>query len=594
MKKTVTVNLNGRVFTMDEDAYQLLDVYLHNLRIHFGKEEEASEILADFEGRIEELFSEKLRTGSIVITLAHVEEVIARMGKPTDFADTGEVNEKTSASAAEPKATQKKLFRNMQDKKIAGVCSGIAAYFGWETIWVRLTFILLFLLGGSFSSMYIDSPQLKLQFGPTFLLIYLLAWIVIPKARTAEEKLQMRGEPITLENIGRTVAAQATPPASTNNGCLSSLLNVIAFLAKICLIGLGCLIALSFLFGFGIVIIVLFALLFGVSGGLAGRFIDVAGAVFSVHYPLLAFITFLLVTGIPLVALMYWFIARIAKLRPTNKTVKRIGVVVWLIALILFFCSGFHINNSQVSTPWGEWTISVSGENLDTGNKNIRENRRISGNDVFSEKKYVICEPIEAIRIGDHLSAKLIIEQTASDSTTLQLSGDENLIENVNYESKNGQLLLSAAHSVKRRNNLVIRIQTPTLKKFTIYSIGTASFPGTFTAETFVIELKGVGSVTMDNLLARSLEVDADGVGSVDLAGKVEHARLEADGVGKIDALQLEADTVYARLDGIGYIRCHPLKYLNAHSGGIGKISYKTEPADKDVHSSGISKIGKD
>ena len=206
----------------------------------------------------------------------------------------------------------------------------------------------------------------------------------------------------------------------------------------------------------------------------------------------------------------------------------------------------------------------------------------------------MICEPIEAIRIGDHLSAKLIIEQTASDSTTLQLSGDENLIENVNYESKNGQLLLSAAHSVKRRNNLVIRIQTPTLKKFTIYSIGTASFPGTFTAETFVIELKGVGSVTMDNLLARSLEVDADGVGSVDLAGKVEHARLEADGVGKIDALQLEADTVYARLDGIGYIRCHPLKYLNAHSGGIGKISYKTEPADKDVHSSGISKIGKD
>ncbi|MDR2469466.1 MAG: DUF2807 domain-containing protein [Tannerella sp.] len=588
MKKTVTVNLNGRVFTMDEDAYQLLDIYLHNLRLHFKKEEGVSEILADFEGRIEELFTEKLRTGCMVITLAQVEEVIARMGKPADFVDADEVNDEKPFSAPEPKVIRKKIFRNMQDKVIAGVCSGIAAYFGWDTVWVRVAFIVLFLLGGSFFPLFADLSPIGFPFGSPFghtlLLIYLVAWIVIPKARTAEEKLQMRGEPITVENIGRMVAAQATPPPETNNGCL----NVFAVLVKIALIGLACLIVLPLLFAFGIMIIVLFAVLFGIGGEFTGGFFEVADTAFSVHHPLLASITFILLTGIPLVALIYWGIARIAKLKPASKTVNRVALAVWLIALILFFFYGIKINKSHIFTPFQGWNISESGINLHHKDKGIR------GNDVFSEKEYVISEPVEVIRTGNRLSAKLIIEQTTSDSTTLRLSGDENLIANVNYEWKNKQLLLSAGHSIKQRNNLVIRIQTPALKKFTMHSVGSASFPESFTAEVFVIELKGVGSVTVNDLSARSLEVDADGVGSVDIAGKVERVRLETDGVGKIDALQLVADTVYAQLDGVGYIRCNPLRYLKARSGGVGKISYREEPVEKDVHASGISKIGKD
>ena len=87
MKKTLTVNLGGTVFHIDEDAYQLLDKYLSNLRIHFVKEEGSDEIMNDFEIRISELLSERIRLGYEVITIAHIEEVIKRMGRPEEIFD---------------------------------------------------------------------------------------------------------------------------------------------------------------------------------------------------------------------------------------------------------------------------------------------------------------------------------------------------------------------------------------------------------------------------------------------------------------------------------------------------------------------------
>ena len=76
MKKTLTVNLGGTVFHIDEDAYQLLDKYLSNLRIHFRKEEGSDEIMDDFEMRISELLNERIRLGYEVITIEQVEDCL--------------------------------------------------------------------------------------------------------------------------------------------------------------------------------------------------------------------------------------------------------------------------------------------------------------------------------------------------------------------------------------------------------------------------------------------------------------------------------------------------------------------------------------
>ena len=117
MKKTLTVNLGGTVFHIDEDAYQLLDKYLANLRIHFRKEEGSEEIMNDFEMRISELFNERVRLGYEVITIEHVEEVIKRMGKPEELFEGEEEKEykeeasKLKTRVSELKKPGHKLFR---------------------------------------------------------------------------------------------------------------------------------------------------------------------------------------------------------------------------------------------------------------------------------------------------------------------------------------------------------------------------------------------------------------------------------------------------------------------------------------------------
>lgn len=188
MKKTLTVNLGGTVFNIDEDAYRLLDNYLNNVRQHFRREPGADEIADDIERRISELLTEKLSDGRQVITLADTEEVIARVGKPEEMEQ--EADEEMGEPYRQPTSDipRKRLFRNPDDKILGGVCGGLAAYLGADVRLLRLAVVLL----------AIFSKAILLP-------VYIVCWIVIPEARTAAEKLSMHGERVTLENIGRTV-----------------------------------------------------------------------------------------------------------------------------------------------------------------------------------------------------------------------------------------------------------------------------------------------------------------------------------------------------------------------------------------------------
>jgi phage shock protein PspC (stress-responsive transcriptional regulator) len=291
MNKTLNVNLNGNVFTIDEDAYNLLDNYLNSLRICFQKEEGASEIITDFEARIEELFSERNRLGYKVITLEHVEEVIARVGKPADFADSEEKEAEKRSAESESVKSKKKFYRNMDDKLLGGVCSGIATYFGWSVIAVRVILILT-----PFVTSWVTIPfWMNHSFFPFHLsnipgilfLAYIVMWAIVPAAKTGEQKLQMQGKPVTPENIGKTVAAESTPVAyKEQKGCLAGFIDVFVALLKIGVAGLGCLIGLPLLFALIIVLIVLFAVLFGVGGGLIGA----GGGMLGIHPSFLLFV----------------------------------------------------------------------------------------------------------------------------------------------------------------------------------------------------------------------------------------------------------------------------------------------------------------
>jgi phage shock protein PspC (stress-responsive transcriptional regulator) len=192
MNKTVSVNISGFIFNIEETAFEKLNRYLNTIRGYFSESTGAEEIIEDIEARIAELFQEKITTNYQVIKLKDVNEVIEIMGQPEEYID-GEVEEeeinsgRATYSSAEPKNRYRKIYRDADDKVLGGVCSGIGYYFGIDPIWIRLMFVALFI-----------------TFGTGFLL-YIILWIIIPKAMTASEKLEMKGNPVTAENIGKQV-----------------------------------------------------------------------------------------------------------------------------------------------------------------------------------------------------------------------------------------------------------------------------------------------------------------------------------------------------------------------------------------------------
>lgn len=189
MNKTVNINLAGIFFHIDEDAYSKLQHYLEAIKRSFTDEQGRSEIIADIEARIAELFTEMLDNEKQVISSKQVDKVISIMGQPEDYiVDDAIFEDEPNSEQKRSYNTVKKLFRDTDNSYIGGVSSGLGHYLGIDAIWVRLIWVLLAL--GS---------------GGTIILIYLLFWILVPEAVTTADKLTMRGEPVNISNIEKKI-----------------------------------------------------------------------------------------------------------------------------------------------------------------------------------------------------------------------------------------------------------------------------------------------------------------------------------------------------------------------------------------------------
>jgi phage shock protein PspC (stress-responsive transcriptional regulator) len=183
MKITVSINLGGYSFNIDEDAYAELKRYLRNLEFHFAGEESSSEILSDIETRMAEIFRTKLTTYKQVINIEDVNQVIAVLGKPEDISD----GEGPTARDKFSSRGYHRMYRDPDHRVIGGVCAGMAAYWQLEVWLVRLIFFILLMMGG------------------VGILIYLILYIVLPEARTTAEKIEMKGRPVNIHNIKDSV-----------------------------------------------------------------------------------------------------------------------------------------------------------------------------------------------------------------------------------------------------------------------------------------------------------------------------------------------------------------------------------------------------
>jgi len=168
MDKTISINLGGVLFSIDEEAYHILRNYLQAIDLKFRHTPGGNETIEDIESRIAEIFqSQKGLAG--VINRQNVEDMIAIIGKPEDFGQAAEEETKYAYSGAQ----RKKLYRNTDDRIIGGVCGGFGAYLDTDPVWFRILFVVL-----------------ALMFGIGFF-IYLALWISLPSAVTESQKKEM-------------------------------------------------------------------------------------------------------------------------------------------------------------------------------------------------------------------------------------------------------------------------------------------------------------------------------------------------------------------------------------------------------------------
>lgn len=177
MKKVISAGIGGRSFTFNEDAYARLDSYLGLFRSHL-KDAPASEVMDDLESRIADLFYATVGDSGRVVDLEMVEKVISQLGMPDGSSTNAEPEE-------QPVKPMRKLYRDTEDVRIAGICSGLALYFGIDTALVRIL-MLVALIAGSVGFW-----------------LYIILWIAVPKAHTPAQKCELRGLAPTASNMAK-------------------------------------------------------------------------------------------------------------------------------------------------------------------------------------------------------------------------------------------------------------------------------------------------------------------------------------------------------------------------------------------------------
>ncbi|MDH4296228.1 MAG: PspC domain-containing protein, partial [Cyclobacteriaceae bacterium] len=266
MKKNISINISGIIFHIEEDGYESLRKYLDSINKYFASFEDSSEILADIESRIAEIFLSKLNEGKQVITAEDVKALVTTMGSVSDFkaaeeqdfaageSKAGEQAKDSSGQGSKTFAQPRQLLRDQKRKILGGVCSGVGNYLNVDPVWIRILFALLAFAYGLTVLVYIvmwivvpgsfdlDEPEVgkkmfrdgerkviggvsggvaayfgidiiavrllfilfTIFFGVGFI-VYVVLWIALPEATSITDRMEMQGEPVTLSNIESTI-----------------------------------------------------------------------------------------------------------------------------------------------------------------------------------------------------------------------------------------------------------------------------------------------------------------------------------------------------------------------------------------------------
>tara|TARA_B110000046_G_scaffold185262_1_gene226260 strand:+ start:10357 stop:11958 length:1602 start_codon:yes stop_codon:yes gene_type:complete len=456
MNKTVSINLAGIFFHIDENAYQKLQNYFEAIKASLHNTEGASEIIADIEGRVAELFSERIKTSQQVVSNKEVDEMISVMGQPEDYKIDEELFEETPNNDKSD-SQKRRLFRDRDNSYIGGVSSGFGYYFGVDPLIIRLLWVVLIFGAGM---------------GP---LLYIILWILIPAANTTAEKLAMMGKPINITNIEKKVKEEfgnvkeslERVKDSVNSGTLNDLGKSIQSKSRSFFETIGDLILLFFKLIFktvGVFFIILSIVI------LIGFFISLlsVGIADAVHFPGMDFadlinssglpiwlvsILALFATGIPLIFILLLGLRMVSKRMPLLNLYTKLSLLgVWLIVLTTLII--FSIK--QAADFRVDASVTEQAELPITSKDTLY--LEMKGNPLYSKSlhrdkdlKFVYDQQDTKRIYGSDI--RLIVQSTKDSVATISVEKKASGIEylkakdramgvNYNYEFKNNSLIL--------------------------------------------------------------------------------------------------------------------------------------------------------
>ena len=322
MNEIKKCSIAGVSFTFEQDAYQILNDYIESLQRSYEGDPDGEEIIADIEARIAELIL-SAQPATAIVCQPLVRNIIKQMGSAEEIDD--EKSDNASAQTIRDNECTdrngnprfpRRLYRDLQNRKLGGVCAGLANYFAWDVTWVRLIFALPLVVAifGSinFFGIQIGLPNISLLVGVG----YLIMWFTIPAASSARQRLEMKGEPVTAHNIRQ--ATQTQPADAAERTILA---NIVIIFGKILLI---------------ILKIIAAFILVGLVVGAGVLTLVAIGA-----FPMLAFdmitgvalMSFFAVVTIPLFVLIYLTVALLVSRRPNGKAILVIFLL-WLASLV--------------------------------------------------------------------------------------------------------------------------------------------------------------------------------------------------------------------------------------------------------------------
>lgn len=478
MKKTLTINISGTVFHIEEDAFDKLQDYLLSLKHHFENQSGGNEILQDIETRIAELLQEKMAGVQEVVTQEWVDEVIDRMGQPADFGDQEEETEKTTTKTEK---TKKRLYRDGESRVLGGVCSGLSAYFDIDPVILRILFVALIFLGVGISAF-----------------LYLILWVVVPKASTTAQRLEMRGEDATITNIQKSVQEEVTEVKKSfskmnDSEAVKRGKNLAGKAVTSMATGVGRLLAVVlgvfFMFiGFlGFVAFMVSVILGGtvfnstVSGVNAD--VDLSGFLGFVVNPGIVNVSILLavlLVGIPLLAILFLGTKLVFRYKTNNRMIGLGAFGIWLVALLIMISitagqvSNFSQQNStSLAKPLTELKCKTLTVEIGSTPENVSYDE-----DVHLEDFTIVKQNNENVLAG---SPTIRIEPTTAADFSVVVSKKsrgknaadlQNNLKNIQYDftGKDSTLLLNRYFTLGngskwRKQEVVVTLKVPAGKQ---------------------------------------------------------------------------------------------------------------------------------